>query len=57
MTVIAVTVISFTPVNIDEVRKRYWQGRLNSIIGPGAKRCSGAPTYTTTHRNKNVNDR
>jgi len=27
------------------------QGRL-SIIGPQAKQCTGAPTYTTTHRNK-----
>jgi hypothetical protein len=45
MTVIAVTVISFTPVNIDEVRKRYWQGRLNSIIGPGAKRCKEITNY------------
>ena len=28
------------------------QGRLNSIIGPWAKKCTGAPTYTTTLRNK-----
>jgi len=28
---------------------------LNSIIDTGAKQCNGAPTYTTTHRNKNVN--
>jgi len=31
------------------------QGRLNSIIGPRAKQCKGTPTYTTTHRNENVN--
>ena len=31
-----------------------YQGRLNSIIGPRAKQCTGVPTYTTTHRNKNV---
>jgi hypothetical protein len=31
------------------------QGRLNSIIDPRAKQCTGSPTYTTTHRNKNVN--
>ena len=30
---------------------------LNSIIDPWAKQCTGAPTYTTTHRNKNVNGR
>jgi hypothetical protein len=31
------------------------QGQLNSIIEPRAKQCTGAPTYTTTHRNKNFN--
>ena len=30
-------------------------GRLDSIIGPRSKQCTGVPTYTTTHRNKNVN--
>ena len=33
------------------------QGRLNSIIGPRAKQCTGTPTYTTTHRNKIGNGR
>ena len=31
-------------------------GRLNNIIGPG-KAMNWFPTYTTTRRNKNVNDR
>jgi hypothetical protein len=31
------------------------QGRLNIITDPRAKQCTGAPTYTTTHRNKTVN--
>ena len=31
------------------------QGRLNSIIGPHAKQCTGTHTYTTTRRNKTVN--
>jgi hypothetical protein len=30
------------------------EGRLNSIIGPRAKQCTGVPTYTTTHRDKIV---
>ena len=30
------------------------QGRLNSIIGLRAKQYTGAPIYTTTHRNENV---
>ena len=30
-------------------------GRLISIIGPQSKQYTGAPTYTATHRNKNVN--
>jgi len=29
--------------------------RLNSIIGPQAKGCTGAPTYSTTYMNKTVN--
>jgi hypothetical protein len=33
----------------------YNQGHLNSIIGPWEKQCTGAHTYTTTHRNKTVN--
>jgi hypothetical protein len=33
------------------------QGRLNSIIGHREKQYTRAPTYTTTHRNKNVNGR
>jgi hypothetical protein len=40
----------------DNNRDPYIQGRLNSIIGPWAKQCNGATTYTT-HRNNNVNDR
>ena len=35
----------------------YEQGCLNSIIGTLAKLCTGAPTYTAIHRNKNVNGR
>ena len=31
------------------------QDRLNSIVGPRAKQFTGAPTYMTTHKNKNVN--
>ena len=31
------------------------KGHLNNIIGPQAKQCIGAHTYTTTHRNKTVN--
>ena len=30
------------------------QSHHNSIIGSRAKQCTGAPTYITTHRNKNV---
>jgi hypothetical protein len=33
------------------------QDRLNSTIGPREKKYTVAPTYTTTHRNKNVNGR
>ena len=33
------------------------QGRLNRIICPLSMMCTGAPTVTTTHRNKNVNGR
>jgi hypothetical protein len=33
----------------------YGQGHHNSIIGPRAEQCTEANTYTTTHRNKNVN--
>jgi len=33
------------------------QDRLNSIIGPGQNSALGGPTYTTTHRNTNVNGR
>ena len=33
----------------------YKQSRLNSITGPRKKHCTGAYTYTTTHRNKTVN--
>ena len=29
--------------------------RLNSIIGPWPKGCTGAPTYSTTYMNKTVN--
>ena len=36
-------------------RSRASQGRLDSTIGHRAKQCTGAPAYTTTHRNKNVN--
>ena len=38
----------------------YWycyQGYLNSIIGPSEMQCGSTPTYMTTNRNKNVNDR
>jgi hypothetical protein len=35
----------------------YKQGRLNSIIGPREKQCTGAPAYTNNNRNKNVNGR
>ena len=31
------------------------QGRLNSIIGPRETQRTGAPTFTTTHRNNTVN--
>ena len=31
------------------------QGRLNSIIGPRAKQCTGPHTYTTTCSNETVN--
>jgi hypothetical protein len=31
------------------------QDCLNSILGLLAKQCTGALTYTTTHRNKTVN--
>ena len=31
------------------------QSHLNSIIGPRAKQCTVAHTYTITHRNKIVN--
>jgi hypothetical protein len=31
------------------------EGRLNSIITPREKQCTGAHIYTTTHRNKTVN--
>jgi hypothetical protein len=34
-----------------------YAGRLNSIIDPREKQCTGAPTYTITHRNENVNGR
>jgi hypothetical protein len=30
-------------------------GRLNNITGPREKQCTGAHTYTTTHRYKTVN--
>ena len=33
------------------------QGRLNSIIGSRAIQYTGALTYTTTRKNKNVNGR
>ena len=33
----------------------YAQGRLISIISPQSKQYTGTPTYTTTHKNKNVN--
>jgi hypothetical protein len=33
------------------------QDRLICIIDPGQSSAMGTPTYTTTHRNKNVNDR
>ena len=33
----------------------YTQGSLTIIIDPRAKQCTGAPTYTTTRRNKTVN--
>ena len=37
----------------------YWQGHLNSFIcpppPPRSEQCTGANTYTTTHRNKTVN--
>ena len=33
----------------------YGQGRLSSIVGPGAEQCTEVNTYATTHRNKNVN--
>jgi hypothetical protein len=33
------------------------QDRHNSIIGPGQSSALGPHTYTTTHRNKNVNGR
>ena len=36
----------------------YWthaEGRLNSILGPRSKQCTGVPTYTTTHGNETVN--
>jgi hypothetical protein len=41
-------------INILKIKKLR-QGHLNSIIGSRAKQCTGGPTYTTTHRNKNVN--
>ena len=31
------------------------QGRLNNIIGPQEKQCTGVHTYTTTRRNKTLN--
>ena len=31
------------------------QGRLNSIIDPREKQCTGVHTYTNTHRDKTVN--
>jgi len=33
------------------------QDGLNNIIVPLPKKYTGAPTYTTTHRDKNVNGR
>jgi hypothetical protein len=45
-------------INFDSEKRSYiLQGCLNSITGHRAKQCTGAHTYTTTHRNKSVNVR
>ena len=33
-------------INIGHQQDRWMQGRLNSIIGPREKQCTGASTYT-----------
>jgi hypothetical protein len=43
------------PESPSNVSPGYTQGSLNSTIGPRSKQYTGAPTYTTTHKNKNVN--